>query len=212
MSKNMKYKFAQYGCGLSAPEEWLNFDASPTLRVQRIPVLKALLKPKPVFPSNVRYGDIIKGLPLKENELEGIYCSHVLEHLSLEDFRIALRNTYKVLKPEGMFRLVLPDLEFYARTYLEELSGGDTLAAMTFIKQSMLGIERRPRGLGGMLRSFLGNSHHLWLWDYPSLSAELAVAGFRDIRRCEYRDGPEVFYTVEEEGRFVNCLAIECRK
>jgi hypothetical protein len=208
----MNYRFAQYGCGLSAPEDWLNFDASPTLRIQRIPVLNVLLKPKPVFPANVRYGDIIKGLPVKENELEGIYCSHVLEHLSLEDFRLALRNTYKVLKPGGIFRMVLPDLEFYARKYLDELSGGDKLAAMSFIRHSMLGIERRPRGLGGMVRSFLGNSHHLWLWDYPSLSAELAAAGFRDIRRCDYHDGPEVFQAVEEQGRFVNCLAIECYK
>jgi len=193
-------------------QEWLNYDVSPTLRVQRIPVLNALLKPKPVFPANARYGDIIKGLPLKENELDGIYCSHILEHLSLEDFRIALRNTYKVLKPGGIFRLVVPDLEFYARKYLDDLSGGDTLAAISFIKHSMLGIERRPRGLDGMLRSFLGNSRHLWLWDYPSLSTELAAAGFRQIRRCEYHDGPEVFQAVEEQGRFDNCLAIECYK
>jgi SAM-dependent methyltransferase len=208
----MNYRFAQYGCGLSAPEEWLNFDASPTLRIQRTPVLNVLLRPKPVFPANVRYGDIIKGLPLKEGELEGIYCSHVLEHLSLDDFRVALSNTYKVLKPGGIFRMVLPDLEFYARTYLDELSGGDKLAAMRFIRQSMLGIEHRPRGLGGMVRSFLGNSHHLWLWDYSSLAAELAAVGFRDIRRCAYNDGPEVFKAVEEHGRFVNCLAIECYK
>ncbi|HLI93334.1 MAG TPA: methyltransferase domain-containing protein [Puia sp.] len=208
----MKHRFAQYGCGLSAPEDWLNFDASPTLRIQRTPVLNVLLRPKPVFPANVRYGDIIKGLPVKDDELDGVFCSHVLEHLSLEDFRRALRNTYKILKPGGVFRLVLPDLEFYARKYLEDLSGGDALAAMTFIRQSMLGIERRPRGLGGMFRSFLGNSHHLWLWDYPSLSTELAAAGFRNIRRCEYHDGPEAFHAVEEYGRFVDCLAVECYK
>ena len=209
----MKNRFAQYGCGLSAPEDWLNYDASPTLRIQRTPVLNVLIKPKPLFPKNVQYGDIIKGLPVEDNELDGIYCSHVLEHLSLEDLRIALRNTYKVLKPGGIFRLVLPDLEYCAHRYLDELAGGDATAAMNFIEHyTMLGIVHRPRGLRGMVRSFLGNSHHLWLWDYASLSAELTAAGFRDIRRCAYHDGPEAFYAVEDPGRFNDCLAIESFK
>src|SRR5262245_22988509 len=30
--------YVQYGCGLSAPDDWLNFDASPTLWLQLIPV------------------------------------------------------------------------------------------------------------------------------------------------------------------------------
>ncbi|MCI5142460.1 MAG: methyltransferase type 11, partial [Candidatus Electrothrix sp. ATG1] len=34
----MEKQFIHYGCGLSAPESWLNFDASPTLRLQRIPL------------------------------------------------------------------------------------------------------------------------------------------------------------------------------
>lgn len=209
----MEYKFAQYGCGLSAPENWLNYDASPTLRIQRMPVLNALLKPKPIFPKKVLYGDIIKGLPLKDDQLDGIYCSHVLEHLALEDLRIALRNTYRVLKPGGVFRLVLPDLEYCAKRYLDELAAGDSAAAMNFIEHhTMLGIVSRPRGFSGMLRSFMGNSHHLWLWDYPSLSAELAAQGFRNIRRCQYHDGPEAFQAVEDLGRFINCLAIESYK
>lgn len=35
--------FIQYGCGLSAPAGWRNFDSSPTLRAQRLPVLGARL-------------------------------------------------------------------------------------------------------------------------------------------------------------------------
>ena len=95
--------YIQYGCGLSAPENWKNFDSSPTLRLQKVPLLGKLVNKTP-FPSKVIYGDIVKGLPgIKDNSCDGVYCSHVLEHLSLEDFRIALRNTLNILKPGGYF-------------------------------------------------------------------------------------------------------------
>ena len=66
------------------------------------------------FPSNVKYGDIIKGLPVEDNSCDGLYCSHTLEHLSLQDFRIALKNSYKILKKGGIFRVILPDIKHIA--------------------------------------------------------------------------------------------------
>lgn len=89
----MKDLFMHYGCGLDAPKEWLNYDASPTLRIQKIPIIGSLLKKKlnVEFPENVLYGDIVKGINLPHNSCAGIYCSHVLEHLALNEFRIALK-------------------------------------------------------------------------------------------------------------------------
>ena len=57
-----KKLYVQYGCGLSAPNEWKNFDVSPTLRFQKIPFIGKLLKNRlnVNFPNNVVYGDIIK--------------------------------------------------------------------------------------------------------------------------------------------------------
>jgi len=84
------------------PRDGLNFDASPTLRVQRLPLAGFLRVPGgPVFPANVRYGDIVKGLPVEATSCRAVYCSHVLEHLSLSDFRLALANTKAVLAEGG---------------------------------------------------------------------------------------------------------------
>ena len=112
-------KWIQFGCGLSAPGDWLNFDSSPTLRLQQLPVIGGLVPTGPYgrFPNNVRYGDIVAGLPVPERSVELLYCSHVLEHLALADLRTALRNCRRVLKSGGMFRLVLPDLEFLISEY-----------------------------------------------------------------------------------------------
>ena len=207
--------YVQYGCGLSAPKNWVNFDISPTLRLQKLPLVGQVLKPmlNVQFPKNVKYGDIIKGLPLKDNSVDGIYCSHTLEHLALDDLRIALKNTLEVMKNGAIFRMVLPDLQFYVNQYVESMNSGNSAASYDFLFNTMLGIKSRPKGIRELLSSSFGNSHHLWMWDYPSLSIELRELGFKEIRRCNYGDSRDkMFNFVEDERRFINCLGIECIK
>jgi len=207
--------YVQYGCGHSAPNEWVNFDISPTLRIQKIPIVGKLLKHQLncVFPDNVRYGDIIKGLPIKANTCDGVYCSHTLEHLAMQDFRIALRNTYKILKKGGIFRCIVPDLEHYAREYIKSSENGNSLASIEFFGGTLLGFEKRPKGFKEFLISFLGNSRHLWMWDSRSLPEELKNAGFYLVRSCKFNDSEDIMFKhVEEFNSFKNAVAFECIK
>ncbi|MEM6803266.1 MAG: methyltransferase domain-containing protein [Bacteroidota bacterium] len=207
--------YVQYGCGLSAPEEWKNFDVSPTLRIQKTPIIGKVLRGQlnVVFPDNVFYGDIIKGLPVADNSCDGAYCSHTLEHLSLADFRMALQNTYRILKPGGIFRCVVPDLEVLAKRYIKDLDKGEKEASISFIRNTLLGVPQRSRGFKGLLKSAFGNAHHLWMWDHTSLALELEKVGFKDIRKCEFNDSKdEMFKLVEDKDRFVNAACIECYK
>ena len=56
---------AQCGCEWSAPKGWRNFDASPTLRLERVPLLGRLwTKNASRLPDNAECGDIVKGLPV----------------------------------------------------------------------------------------------------------------------------------------------------
>lgn len=210
----MREIYVQYGCGLSAPEGWLNFDASPTLRLQKLPVIGYVFKKKVAFPKNVLYGDILSSLPgVSENSCQGIYCSHVLEHLSLNDFRIALRNTYKLLKRGGMFRCVLPDLEASIVQYSQDVQTNPVEASINFLNSSMLGIKSRPRGLKGLAVAFWGNSHHLWMWDKYSLANELKKAGFVNVGQCQFNDSVNpMFRLVEDESRFIGAVAFEAVK
>jgi SAM-dependent methyltransferase len=211
----MKKRYVQYGCGLTAPVQWENYDVSPTLRIQKIPILGRLLRGRlnAHFPDNVRFGNIIKGLPVEKDSCDGVYCSHTLEHLSLADFRKALKNTYLILKPNGIFRCVVPDLEWAARKYVHSLDKGESAATLEFFADTRLGAKKRPRGPVELLSSFFGNSDHLWMWDHRSLSEELMKAGFVLVRSCEFNDCPdEMFRLVEDRGRFYNAVAVECRK
>jgi hypothetical protein len=203
--------YVQYGCGFSAPVEWRNFDASPTLRFERLPLVGKLYKKNGTrFPANIEYGDITKGLPVPADSCSGIYASHILEHLALNDFRLALRNTYPLLHSGGIFRLVVPDLKTLAEKYLQSR---DATAAEMFMRETCLGVENRPRGVKALLTSVLGNSAHLWMWDFKSLAQELNAVGFVGIRVCSFGDSSDpMFALVEDAERFVDALAVECRK
>ena len=215
--------YVQYGCGFSVGKDWLNFDSSPTLRVERSPLIgKALGRlagNSQSFPNEVNYGDIRKGLPVADNSVRGVYASHVLEHLSYRDFKIALKNTFRILEPGGVFRLVVPDLQERTRRYLEEVSKGSSEASAKFMRVCNLGLEERPKSTFGRVRLLFGGSLHLWMWDEPSIRAQLKAAGFTGIRQCDFADSEDpMFGQVEEPGRFTDRalglqeLAMEARK
>lgn len=209
--------YVQYGCGpFSAPAGWKNFDSSPTLSIQRIPLIGSLLKPAMhvSFHPDVLLGDILKGLPgIADNSCDGIYCSHVLEHLSRNDCKLALRNTYQLLKPGGYFRCVLPDLAGAARRYIDLLDNNDPEANSAFMQETLLGKEERIRGFRPIVQFMLGNREHLYMWDHVSLTHQLAEAGFKNIRSCGFNDSSDhMFKLVEEEIRFNNAVALEATK
>jgi len=201
----------QYGCGLSCPTDWENYDTSPTLRLQKIPIFgKLITRNRVTFPDGVRIGDITKRLPIEDNSVDNLYCSHVLEHLSFQDFHHALKESYRVLKPNGVFRLVMPDLRPLVERYVKSEEAD---ASVAFIRGTLMGVEERPKGFKNRAIQSAGNHHHLWLWDAPSTSEALKNANFKDIRLCQFGDAERAaFASVEEASRFNGAIAIQCTK
>lgn len=205
--------YVQYGCHHTTPPQWVNFDASLTLRWERTPLVGRLYtKNGSRFPRDARSGDIVKGLPVEAGSCRGVYASHVLEHLSLEDFHKALENTRRMLRPGGIFRLVAPDLAWAAREYLRRSEAGEAAANDFFLGETHLGERRIDRSLAGRLYRVLNTSRHLWMWDEPSLARALADHGFRAVRRCRFGDCEDgMFALVENEARFEHAVAMEAR-
>ena len=213
MQKSKHNHYMQFGCGYSSSHEgWINFDASPTLFLQRIPFLGFLTRRyvKPRFADDIIFGDILRDLPIEKESCKGIYCSHVLEHLSLEDFRIAIKKTYLYLASNGIFRLVMPDINYLAQKYIMSTNPD---ASIEFLKESLLGVSKRERSALIFLRNCIGHSNHLWLWDFKSAKNELEKSGFNEIRNAHFGDSRDPkFNEIEDESRWINCLGIECQK
>jgi hypothetical protein len=206
--------YVHYGCHFKAPQEWRNFDASWTLRWERLPLIgRTYTKNSMRFPPNVQVGDIVAGLPVPAASCQGVYASHVLEHLCREDFHRALDNTRNILREGGIFRLVVPDLEWAASEYIRNLRAGNYEANAVFLQATLLGREKRVRGIRDLVYSWLRTSAHLWMWDGPSLAQALRDHGFRNVRQCQFGDCEDsMFALVEEEGRFEHAAAVEARR
>lgn len=161
----------------------------------------------------MRVGDVARGLPVPDQACDGVYASHVLEHLSRTDFDKAVTETYRILKPGGIARVVVPDLAAAARDYLEANGKDDPAAADDFMRGTHLGVETRARGLKGILHETLSNARHFWMWDYPGLAGAFRDHGFVDIRRGQFNDSADpMFKAVEDAGRFEDAVCVEaCR-
>ena len=165
------------------------------------------------FPPAVQYGDVVRGLPVASDTCAGVYASHVLEHLALDDFQKAVDETMRILRPGGVFRLVVPDMEQLARDYIRAAETGEIEAAHRFIRSAHLGAETRSNGLGGFVREWLGNSRPLGMGDCGSLRAALDEHGFVSVRRADFGDcNDPAFAAVEDQGRFLGACAVEARK
>jgi len=97
-------KYLNIGCGSNFHSDWINLD---------------LYKSK-----YVTYHNIKKKLPFLDNSVDVIYHSHVLEHLTKEEANKFIKDCFRVLKPDGVMRVVVPDLEQIVREYLLNLEKG----------------------------------------------------------------------------------------
>lgn len=90
------------GCGTRFHPNWTNIDLVSTV------------------PEVIQY-NILTGLPFEANIFDAVYHSHVLEHLDRTAAQKLMQECYRVLKPGGIIRVVLPDLAYICRRYLQSL-------------------------------------------------------------------------------------------
>lgn len=190
------------GCGRNAPAMWRNIDASPTVLLGSVPILRQLVS-RP-FPRNVSYGDTLKGLSISSATCKAIFCCHTLEQLTYEGALKALRNMSDLLADEGTLRIIVPDLRRLTETYLDHASDD---AASRLMRWSGLGEEERP----SPLRRLFGNSRHRWMWDEKSLTEALRNNGFARVRSCQCGDNP-IFLEDEDKKRYQDSVALEASK
>lgn len=97
-----KLPYLNIGCGNKYHKDWVNIDMQPASKE----VMKI---------------DILDELPFEENTFEVIYSSQVLEHIPSIQADKFIKECYRVLRPNGIIRIVVPDLENIIQEYLRLL-------------------------------------------------------------------------------------------
>src|SRR5690606_23946475 len=73
------------------------------------------------MPDNILAYDVARGIPAGDASVDMVYHSHMLEHIPRDRVGDFLREVRRVLKPGGVHRIVVPDLELLVRRYVEHL-------------------------------------------------------------------------------------------
>jgi SAM-dependent methyltransferase len=207
------------GCGPEVTKtRWTDIDGSWNLMVQTVwwgRLFAGYVAGRSGFrwPAHVQWMDITRRLPFNDESVDAIYASHVLEHLYRDDALRLLNECKRVLKPEGVIRLVLPDLKTMATDYLAARTSD---AAVLFNQQLLMREPHAPRGLIGKLKYFFADHHsHKFMYDVPLLISDLEYSGFRDGAEHFFLESriPEI-REVERAGRVLNGagIIVEARK
>lgn len=127
------------------------------------------------------YLDLLAPWPVPPGSVSRIFADNVIEHFTIRQGREVLRHALAALQPGGGIRLATPDVERTARAYLD-----DTEIGRRHLER------HRQAGFDvhypvDLLRvTFAEAEHYLgFCYDYASLSAELALAGFTGVARRE---------------------------
>jgi predicted SAM-dependent methyltransferase len=67
---------------------------------------------------NISSANILNGIPFPPQSFDFIYVQHIVEHLTLEELSIFLKQLKHLLKPGGIVRISTPDLEEKVEEYL----------------------------------------------------------------------------------------------
>lgn len=143
------------------------------------------------------YGDAAN-LPFDDESCSVVFTSHMTEHIPHLKIDKVLSEINRVLKPNGVLRLLSPDLEKIAKAYA---SGDEKFFQLASSEDETM---RTDLGFGGMLANFIvspgqdtalfnrdltefiGGYAHLYLYDFKMLNILLGKHGFKDIKQMPF--------------------------
>lgn len=178
---NLKINF---GCGDTHFEGWVNVDGIPNRKAD------VLL-------------DLRRRLPFATNSVRCIFAEHVVEHFRLDEARLFLSESSRILSTGGSIRIIVPDLEKFAQAYVnrDAVFFADASPALTDPVEALNLVFRQA-------------GSHNYMHDFSSLARLLDSAGFGEIRKSSFRagDDPELNLDDDSLQRRSESLYVDAKK
>jgi predicted SAM-dependent methyltransferase len=178
------YRFGQYeclqlGCGGKLKKGWINVDLSKRADITL---------------------DLRRALPFPTHQFKLIYSEHFLEHIAYpEPVTSLVRECFRILKPGGIFSIVVPDIVLVMRSYFEGASP-DYYEAQK--KSHPVWCTTQMEHIN---YNFRQNGEHQFCYDMDTISKLLVGAGFVNVRRRNFDS------TLDNPERLVGSLYVACQ-
>lgn len=179
------------GCGTTAPANWMNCDSSLHAQISKIPFMHSVFRVAGLvggaeWPKNIDYVSLNNPFPWADSSIDCVYASHVLEHLRVKTANNFLKESYRVLKPGGTLRIVVPDLLYHARRYLDNYTNAKSASA-DFLQTLHLQIPEEMPFLSKLINFFSDYpTIHKYMYDPATLRKLFSAYGFKDHNEAQY--------------------------
>lgn len=150
------------GCGTDYKDGWINIDNNSDNNIDKVDLNWDLRDP----------------LPFKDGSIDFIFNEHFIEHLTVEEAQKSIKDFMRVLKPGGVMRIAMPDLEDVIELYNDK-----NWRKRPVIKNHSMEFVRTRAELVNMSFSWWG---HKWLYDWEELVRRLEDAGCTKMKRCSF--------------------------
>ena len=204
-----RFKNYHLGCGPVFYDDFLNVDGEfPNMDLEFGVPRRYDANPK----QYLLLHDLRNGVPAADNSLHVIYHCHFLEHLDDQDGRRLISECYRSLRPGGVMRFAVPDLNLWCTNYLSDRSEFFDWYRATYLAND----KERYKTKASVFMGMLYNWGHRISYDFETISTVLHDAGFRQVSRMQWGSSTRVanIQTLESHSnlRRIESLVIECLK
>jgi SAM-dependent methyltransferase len=135
--------------------------------------------------------DIRKRLKFENGSAGAILAEHVIEHVPFQQGLGFLRECLRVLRPGGVLRIAFPDVGRFlvSDSCSVELNAAAFCYANALAERPGLDLPSGAGRVRAALSELFTGWGHQTAWTEQSGAGALLVAGFSQVRRCEYGQG-----------------------
>lgn len=146
--------------------------------------------------------DVLNGLPFEDDHFDCIVANHSLQMIRFDDLPRALAELRRVLKPDGIFRILVPDIKRALRLAMDHKT--DLLPVSNDIE---------PTNDGKFLRYIFWHGDARSAFSAASLSDLLKRSGFIEVVRVEFGVTGHLDRSVTDlDSREAESLIVEATK
>lgn len=124
--------------------------------------------------------DLSRPLPFRSNCADFMNTEDFIDQLDLEHAALFLRECHRILKPQGVIRILTPDVEKLAHMYLHEPE------ALKTLWRDHVGVPLRYGTAAEILNEGMRFAGHTFLYDAETFSDLAASCGFH-AKRVSYQ-------------------------
>ena len=156
------------------------------------------------LPENIMLHNLKKGIPFENNSIDVVYHSHVFEHIPKPQAEKFQKEIFRILKPEGIQRIVIPDMEILCSELIQHLAKCDKNEEENkkhdnyidniigqCVQEESVRTTRQQKLQSILEKLLLGSAKqrgqtHQWMYDRINLKQLLKKCGFVNIRTLSY--------------------------